>query len=271
MTEAAPAEVRRTVNAYNTAHASENKIHDNETAKRFGFAGGLVPGVDVFAYMAYPALATWGRGWLQGGRLSARFAKPVYDGEDVLVQASGTSPMRIEVRHGDTVCAQGEASMDAGEHGIGGPDIPRAPLSDERPPASPVSLAKGQVMGSLELVFDAVEGRDYLRDVREDHVFFEDGAVAHPGWLLRRANRILAANVQLGPWIHVSSDARFLAPLRAGDSLSVRGTVLDNYEHKGHLFVDLDVLLLAGAGNAVMRALHRAIYAPRQVREGAGG
>ena len=41
--------------AYNTAHASENKIHDNAVAQRFGFAGGLVPGVDVYAYMAHLA------------------------------------------------------------------------------------------------------------------------------------------------------------------------------------------------------------------------
>lgn len=262
--------LERTVNAYNTAHASENKIHDDETARRFGFSGGLVPGVDVYAYMVHPALATWGADWLHGGRLAARFAKPVYDGKDVLVRASGTDPMTIEVRHADTVCASGEARLETGDQGIGGPPIPRAPLPDERPPAAPKSLVKGHVLGSLELAYDADEGRDYQRDVREDHALFENGALAHPGWLLRRANRILAENVLLGPWIHVASDARFLGLLRAGESLSVRGTVLDNYEHKGHRFVDLDVLLLAGAGHPVMRAKHTAIYAPRQVRQGAG-
>ena len=45
------------VEAYNTAHASENKIHDGEVARRFGFDGGLVPGVDVYGYMSHPALA----------------------------------------------------------------------------------------------------------------------------------------------------------------------------------------------------------------------
>ena len=47
------------VEAYNTAHASENKIHDSEVARRFGFAGGLVPGVDVYGYMSYPAVQRW--------------------------------------------------------------------------------------------------------------------------------------------------------------------------------------------------------------------
>ena len=34
------------VEAFNTAKASENKIHDDDVARRFGFGGGLVPGVD---------------------------------------------------------------------------------------------------------------------------------------------------------------------------------------------------------------------------------
>jgi hypothetical protein len=41
------------VQAYNTAHSSENKIHDDAVARRFGFSGALVPGVDVYAYMMH--------------------------------------------------------------------------------------------------------------------------------------------------------------------------------------------------------------------------
>ena len=45
------------VQAYNTAHSSENKIHDDAVARRFGFTGGLVPGVDVYAYMMHLPVA----------------------------------------------------------------------------------------------------------------------------------------------------------------------------------------------------------------------
>ena len=45
------------VEAFNTAKASENKIHDDAVAHRFGFAGGLVPGVDVYAYMTHLPVA----------------------------------------------------------------------------------------------------------------------------------------------------------------------------------------------------------------------
>ena len=35
------------VSAYNTSKQSENKIHDDAVARRYGFSGGLVPGVEV--------------------------------------------------------------------------------------------------------------------------------------------------------------------------------------------------------------------------------
>src|ERR1700741_1617363 len=69
------------VSAYNTAKQSENKIHDDAVARRFGFSGGLVPGVDVMAYMMHLPVARWGRAFLERGRIEARFVRPVYDGE----------------------------------------------------------------------------------------------------------------------------------------------------------------------------------------------
>ena len=47
--------------AFNTATLSDNKIHDDEVASRFGFTGGLVPGVDVYAYLTHPPAEAWGR------------------------------------------------------------------------------------------------------------------------------------------------------------------------------------------------------------------
>ena len=40
-----------TVKARNTSTSSENKIHDDAVAKTYGFRGGLVPGVTVYAYL----------------------------------------------------------------------------------------------------------------------------------------------------------------------------------------------------------------------------
>ena len=42
------------VTAYNFATESDNKIHSDEMAARYGFKGGLVPGVGVYGYMTIP-------------------------------------------------------------------------------------------------------------------------------------------------------------------------------------------------------------------------
>ncbi len=52
---------QHTVIAFNTATASENRIHADDVASRFGFTGGLVPGVDVFAYMTSRPSGALGR------------------------------------------------------------------------------------------------------------------------------------------------------------------------------------------------------------------
>ncbi len=42
-------------------------MHDDTVAKRFGFSGGLVPGVDVMAYMMHMPVRKWGRAFLERG------------------------------------------------------------------------------------------------------------------------------------------------------------------------------------------------------------
>ena len=103
------------VEAFNTAKASENKIHDDVVARRFGFGGGLVPGVDVYAYMAHLPVARWGRAWLERGAAECRFQKRVYDGDIATVTATETAEgldIRVE-SHGE-ICAPGGAVSSAG-------------------------------------------------------------------------------------------------------------------------------------------------------------
>ena len=79
------------VDAYNMSWDSENKIHDDAVAKRFGFSGGLVPGVDVYGYMTHQAVGRWSRAWLAHGTADCRFIKPVYDGKIATVTAAETA------------------------------------------------------------------------------------------------------------------------------------------------------------------------------------
>ena len=66
-------ETRYAISAFNTAFESENRIHDDGVAQKFGFEGGLVPGVDDYAYMTRAALLLLGPDFLTRGHMTCRF------------------------------------------------------------------------------------------------------------------------------------------------------------------------------------------------------
>ena len=256
--------LRHEVPALNTATASTNKIHDDDVARQYGFRGGLVPGVDVYAYMTHAPVSRWGIEFLRHGWMTARFVKPVYDGERVTVTGTPDGDEMVLALAGpdEVVRATGRASLAPPTTDREVP--PEAPRPDPRPPASPESLARGTVLGSIADEFDPDRAGEYLAAVREDLTIYTEGPYAHPGWLLRFANSVLTANVVLGPWIHVSSDVALLGVVGNGQALDVHGAVLDEYERKGHRFVELDVAILA-EGDLVQRIHHTAIHTPRRV------
>ncbi len=250
--------------AYNSAQDSENKIHDDAVARRFGFTGGLVPGVDVWAYMAHPAVARWGRAWLDRGTASCRFAKPVYDGDEAIITASETPDgITIGVESHSVACAEGSAALVDTPAAPGRYAIPPEPPAS-RPPADETSLAVGRLLGMRPLALTEAFHHAYLRDVRETDMLYAREGLAHPGLILRTGNWALNHNVVLGPWMHVGSTIRNLSAGRVGETVTVHARVAANYERKGHRFVELDALVLADATRPLAELHHVAIYRPRQ-------
>jgi acyl dehydratase len=250
--------------ARNWSTQSENKIHDDTVARRFGFAGGLVPGVALYAYLARPVAESWGERWLRGGRMDARFVSPVYDGTAVTSTLSGNGALALTDATGH-VCVTGSAALPgATAPADGTPDIPDVAPPIHRPSADADTLAPGTVLGAVEHRHTRTVAGAYLDQIDDRLWLFRTAGFAHPGWLLRGANEVLVANVVLGPWIHVESRVRFLRPVMIGQTVRTRARVASRYDHKGHQFVELDVVALCDDGPA-MWARHVAIYRPRQV------
>jgi hypothetical protein len=258
------------VEAYNTAKVSENKIHDDEVAKKFGFGGGLVPGVDVWAYMSHAPVERWGRAWLEHGTAECRFSKPVYDGDHVTVsatEANGSLDIKLESR--GVLCATGTAALPDAEPAPALSEFKNVPERATRPPADPQSLAVDTWLGMIPIDANAELAAEYLRDVRETLPLYAGEGLIHPVVVLRMCNFVLTRNVVFGPWMHVGSKIRNFSAARVGDALSTRARVTANYEHKGHLFVDIDALVLAGDTRPVARVQHISIYRPRQLADAA--
>jgi acyl dehydratase len=259
-----PAEIYR-VQAYNTAKLSENKMHDDIVAKRFGFNGGLVPGVDVMAYMIHLPVARWGRAFLERGFIEARFVKPVYDGEIADLRGEeNNGVLSIEVESRGQLCATGSASLPSAPPPISISDFSETAAVVERKPVDQSSYQLGKWLGTAPRAWAGEAAQEYLRDVRESDPIYSAKGLGHPGLLQRVMNRVLVDNAILGPWIHVGSRMQLLTAARSGDQLTARAKVTGNYEKKGHRFVELDALLVANGRTPVAHCQHIAIYQPRE-------
>ena len=253
------------VSAYNLAKQSENKMHDDSVARRYGFAGALVPGVDVFAYMSHMPVAKWGRAFLEGGLMDGRFLKPVYDGDQVTVTAEETADglsLRAESR--GELCATGSASMPASKPAIDLSKFHDAAVVRERKPVGGDSYRQDAWLGIPPYTLSDALAAQYLKDVRESDTLYARDKLVHPGTLLRTLNWALMENAILGPWIHVGSTMRHLAAAKVGDVLTVRAKVTGNYDKKGHKFVELDGVIVANGAVPVAHCQHTAIYQPRE-------
>lgn len=257
------------VKARNLSHASENRIHDDSVARRFGFEGALVPGVEVYAYMSHVAVARWGCDWLERGTAECRFLKPVYDGSGITVSATETEgTLAIALESGEETCATGSAALD--DKPFEPPVAPRAtpvPPPDDRPDADEASLAQGRRMSSSPMHLTRARLEQYLGDIGETEPLYASENLAHPALALRLANSALKENVKLGPWIHAASSIRHCALARADVTLVAHAVVAANYERKGHRFVEIDVVVVADEARAVAQVRHTVIYQLRQARQ----
>ena len=235
--------------ARNIDPEADNAIHADDVAQQHGFSGALVPGVELFAYATSPLVAAWGLEWLSTGRIDLRFRRPVYDGEELLVELTG-SALTVTGPDGEV---RSVGSAGPGEGGVRGAYVD-APL--------PVSLPADPVpgpLGTVRIEGTVADNLAYVAAVAEPVALYGTEAVAHPGALLRMVNLLLMSNVALGPWVHTASSCRFLglAPLPA--QFAVQGVVTDLFRRNGHDYVRYDALVLAD-DQPVLEVDHTAIY-----------
>ena len=254
------------VTAYNTSKQSENKMHDDTVASRFGFSGGLVPGVDVMAYMIHLPVAKWGRAFLERGLIDARFVKPVYDGEIAELTADESNGvLSIQVH------SRGRALRDRHRrHCRHLRRLFRWPISGKfrlwrsASRSCAASYEVGKWLGTAPRDWAGEAATGYLADIRETDPIYGREGLGHPGLLQRVMNKALVDNAILGPWIHVGSRMQLLSAAKSGDVITARAKVIGNYDKKGHRFVELDALVVANGKTPLAHCWHIAIYQPRE-------
>jgi len=271
-----------TVTARNPSTESENKIHDDDVARQYGFRGGLVPGVIVYAYTTIPLNAALGESWLTNGEVEISFINPAYENDALTARATVTAvegtgadrrvtfDIRAENATGER-CSTGTATVSAAE-ALVPPlalpdylDVPPSAPPNPRPELLLESAPIGVVLAPLTLRTSVEEARDYARMVHDDNPIFTTGSIygpplMHPGWLLSNCNTIFTQNYRFGPWIHTRSQIRYLGPALAGKTFTYHGRFIDAYEKRGHHYAVLDIFCRADDGQPVMQVRHIAIF-----------
>ncbi len=262
------------VRTHNASTQSENRMHSDDVARQFGFNGGLVPGVTVFAHMTQPLVARYGDAWLARGTADVRFSKPAYEGELLSIGSADASDgmhaltcvneQGVELARMSASLPAASAKPDARG------DIPPAPPLAERPTVTWDLMAINQPFPALAWSPTREENREWCADVRDALPLYRDGdaPLLHPGLILRQANFVLRKRFVIPAWIHAASRITFFAPLRAGSSYEVRAIPEEKWNHKGHEFVRLFVAVRSAdhSGRTVAEIIHTAIFRPR-VRE----
>ena len=90
-----------------TLYSGPGNIHsDIEVAKRTGLDAPIAQGMQTLAYASELLTQICGNEWLERGKISVKFIKPVYADDDVTITARQTTDgYEVEARnqHGDTL------------------------------------------------------------------------------------------------------------------------------------------------------------------------
>jgi len=247
--------------AVNHAHSSENRIHADDVAQRYGFSGGLVPGVAVFGYMTHEITAALGADWLGHGIADLRLIKPAYEGDRLAIDLTRDSPTRSSV-----ACRNPQGVLLATIAVDVPPALPpidaRATIASDARDPERVEIALERV--DIDRPFERFvwqptdeQNRQYADWVGDDLPVYRTG-VLHPHLLQHMANQVLVRRFYLPAWVHVGTEMRFRRTLRVGDAVEMRTTPIEKWERKGHHFVKLYIAYVVD-GQPAVEAYHTAI------------
>ena len=237
--------------ALNTAPDSANEIHGDDIAQRFGFKGGLVPGVTISAYLIQPAVSTWGMSFLERGHAHVKVGSPLYDGEQFEVVIDDQTKERYSahlLRPDGTVSATTETRLNDLESKA--PERRGDPVAARNhvgPTASFKTWAKLKQDGCLAFRYHWGEKhgmQTYLRDSNAmPSILLGDRAYANMSYILGMSNWVLAGNAYMNPWVHLETQSQNFQAIPMNAQIVAEMTIADFYEKKGHEFVDADIAL----------------------------
>ncbi len=264
--------------AFNQVPHSSNRIHSDQTAKVYGFKGGLVPGVTLSAYLAHPAIEAWGRAWLEKGYIHVKVESPVYDGNKFVVEVEGdeqsyTADLISEGKR----CAMAHVRLSRHLEFAPQPAKYSGHLIMEddycAPPATRSNMEKIQNEGCPAVRFLWSEQHDmtsYFREPEKMPTLLSTPksgqGLANLSFLLGCANRHFAAVAAMSPWVHIETKSQNYEAVSIDTSIVSEMKIVDLFNKKGHEFADCEFNLFNEHTNQCVCSIwQRAIYKMRDL------
>jgi len=256
--------------AFNDAEASENKIHSDDIATRYGFKGALVSGVNLFGYLTQSLVRCYGADWLERGIMDVVFLKPAFAEELLSIRTETLGSESSKRNHLSCLYNESDQLLAKLESWL--PD--QLPEPSEH--LEKCSASAGAVEARPEISWDEIkllqsapaylwtpdssENEAHVEIQRDQSALYKgDNAYLQPYLILKTCNKALMNMFVMPAWIHTGSKLVLRRPLRVGQNISVRCMPIDKWERRGHQFIKLYIAMLVD-DELALEVEHSAIF-----------
>lgn len=241
--------------ARNFSTSSENRMHSDEMAARYGFSGALVPGVAIYGHLVKPLVDHYGEAWLQNSCAEVKLIKPTYHGDQLTLTWLGEDQdVSAANQHGELVALLSSEPLAALTENLG---LDGEIKTSSRPEIAWDNVLVNEVFSPRLITLDAQENERYCSEIADEDALYRQ--FVHPHYLLSLANDALMQEYQMPAWIHVKSKISHRLALSVGQEVLLRCVVTDRWERKGHQFIAIHLSFWLGDDVAV-DIKHQAIF-----------
>lgn len=254
--------------ALNDAEQSENRMHSDEVAAKYGFSGALVSGVNVFGYLTQPLVKAFGESFLNKGMMDVVFLKPAYQ-DELLTITTDENTTETSQRNCLTNISNEKGVLLAKLESWLPADLPKInSLSEMSCPQ--IDIERREIEWDLiELNVPAPaytwkpseeENLEHVSVQRDQSRCYQGpNAYLHPYYTLDACNKALMRLFVLPAWIHVGSKVTTHSALKINQEIEIKTMPIDKWERKGHQFIKLYIAMLVD-GQVALEVEHTAIF-----------
>ncbi len=198
------------INAVNLSEHSDNPVHTEQGGIEAGFAGAIVAGTTVYAYLVRAAVELYGSDWASRGGGTLTLRAPVLADELVEVrQIDG----RLAACMGDLECAR-----------LVPRTVPETVEALSETDLEPFGRAFEPMVVELG---EPLMG--YGLRCGDDDPRYRGFGLVHPVVWPVLANAVFARNLVRGPWVHTRSDIFHISRVEPGASVTITACEIDRF------------------------------------------